>query len=170
MTTNKETVAEAFAANFPGRLELIDQNTILDGAHNVDKIRFLIRALNTKYKILNTRYTLVVAFKKGKNWKKMLSLLVKNLPVKKIIATKFNAPTDTGFFAAVEPSEIKEFLISNLKFPISNVKVIENSLEAVFEALNTIQLSNYPSSQLTLVTGSLYLVGEARTLWYLPEF
>ena len=121
---------------------------------------------------------LVVAFKRGKDWKRMLDLLIKNLPVKAVIATQFYAVTDMGKYQAVEPQEIAEYIRTVYRLPTT---VYSNSHEAVFEAVNQALITpgvGKVSSRhtpgvlpgLVLVTGSLYLVGEVRTMWHLPEF
>ena len=162
---------------------------ILDGAHNPDKMKALLDFVskfeirnenfsneNPKYETGSTRgvekgdsvltlrvgVTLVLAFKKGKDWKKMVDLLMKSLPVEEVIATKFNAVTDTGAFAAVPAEEIGQYLESRVKS-----RVIKNSQEAVWEALNSKFL--IPNSPV-IVTGSLYLVGEVRAMWFESSF
>ncbi len=190
---NPQAIGSVFLQKFPGRFEEISNWVILDGAHNPDKIKALVGFLEnqkfefrnskklTKSKIQMQKYiTLVIAFKTGKDWKKMLDLLIKNLPIKTIIATEYQAVTDTGKGSAVKAGGIAEYIKnkgSNIK-----IKVIKNSQEAVFEVVSRQQTSNSKqrktesrkqpavSSELTLVTGSLYLIGEARTLWKLPEF
>ena len=170
----KEAIWKVSNLAFPGRFELIDSNVILDGAHNADKIKYLIKMIKsyTNYSNNQSEIVLVIGFKKGKSWKKMVGLLMKNIPVKKVIATQFYAVTDTGpprlasgeadRFSAVEPEEIGQYVESKWKVKVESS---ENSQQAVFEALNANSLD---ANQLILVTGSLYLVGEARTLWKLP--
>lgn len=144
---------------FPGRVEKLDDFVVLDGAHNPDKIKFLVdfvRELKAKEVIL------VVAFKKDKNWKKMLDHLVGNLPIGKIIVTKYQAVTDTGKGSAVKMEEISRYIRPKWKFKVEG---IENSQEAVVQAIGS-----RSAEELVLVTGSLYLVGEVRTIWKLPDF
>lgn len=150
---------------FSGRLEEIDDWVILDGAHNPDKIKFLIHYLRgtSSPRPARGRTSLVLAFKKGKDWKKMVDLLLKSLSVEKVIATKYQTVTDTGFGSAVDPREVVEYI--HTKYPILNTKYFDNSQEAVFEALRL-----RSGSMTIIVTGSLYLVGEARTMWELPSF
>jgi len=190
MTVDNGVLTKAFSEPLAGRFEEIDDNVILDCAHNTDKVKFLIRAIKsyTNYSNNQSEVVLVVAFKKGKSWKKMIDLLVKSLPVKKIIATKFYAVTDTGPFAAVEPSEIAKYAMSIVNSQSTIVKIVENSQEALFEAINNSVIASGTKQSkkkiatplhslgarndrcLVLVTGSLYLVGEVRTMWKLPEF
>src|SRR3990167_5940188 len=172
----KGQIAKAFGSTFPGRFEEIEKGVILDGAHNADKVRFLIRLIKEKttdYRLQTTSVdrrqwtvVLIIAFKKGKDWKKMIDLLVKNLPVSKVIATRFHEVTDMGKHQAVDPKEIAKHVSSVYRLPTT---VYSNSQEAVFEALKR---NNEATKQrnIVLITGSLYLVGEVRTVWYLPEF
>lgn len=179
--TGSDPIQGPTLSGLPGRLEEIDTTSpkstsqklrgsrglrgagrvILDGAHNPDKIRFLIDFVR-KLKI--DGIILVLGFKKGKDWKKMVDLLVKNLPVKQVIATKYHAVTDTGVGSGVEPEEIGNYVA---KVYGLRTTVYSNSQEAVFEA---IQSTDYSLPTTVLVTGSLYLVGEVRTMWKLPSF
>ena len=183
----RSALKRVLSLSFAGRFEQIDRNLVLDGAHNPDKIRALLNFIG-KFQISNFKFQiiLVVAFKKGKEWKSMLDLLIKNLPIEAVIATKFYAVTDTGRFGALDSEEIAKY-IRDKEIEGQRIKVykVDNSQEAVFEALRlrsgqagfTPGVSNGQSGRtpgvfqaLVLVTGSLYLVGEVRTLWHLPEF
>ncbi len=136
--------------------------------------------------------TLVLAFKKGKNWQEMIDLLLKNLSIKKIIATKYQAVTDTGKGSSVEPEKIARYVESRLRQGYDGqakwkvkVESIANSQEAVMDAIGhgysssersesrssfNEKFSTGSNNNLVVVTGSLYLVGEVRTLWHLPSF
>lgn len=159
-----------FSAKFMARFEQIDDVVLIDGAHNKDKAKVLInwvkkvQRLTTKDKRLKP-VILVCAFKKGKDWKGILRLLLAKLDIDRIYTTHFVTPTDTGFFGSIQPEEIKKFLISNFQFPISKVKTFENSQEAVWEAVEN-KAPGTRHQALVLVTGSLYLAGEARTIWF----
>ena len=95
----------------------------------------------------------------------MVDLLIKNLPVSKVIATKFHAVTDMGKYQAVDPKEIAKYVRSDYSLQTT---VYSDSHEAVFASLQS-KIYN-PKSTILLVTGSLYLVGEVRTVWQLPDF
>lgn len=185
MQISQKDMNKIFSKLLKGRMEEIQKGVILDGAHNLDKINFLIQWIKKQMttndsqlifeNVFNksnvsgqtSNVTLVLAFKKGKNWKKMVDLLIKRLPVKKVIAAEFFAVTDTGKFMAVNPEEIKKYIDSKWSIKVES---FENSQEAVFEALNSTQLPNYSTTQPILITGSLYFVGEVRTLWKSGEF
>ena len=94
------------------------------------------------------------------------------MPVGKVIATQFYATTDMGRYQAVAPEEIAKYVKSKNAFArpkVGKVKVEsrENSQEAVFRALQT---TDYGLQSTVLVTGSLYLVGEVRTMWNIARF
>ena len=175
----RSQIIEAFSTPFAGRFEEIEPGVILDGAHNMEKSKALVSFLkNSQFIVHSSQFTVVIAFKKGKDWKGMLRLLIKELDIERIIATQFYAVTDTGPpsrkategqvpFAAVDPEEIADYVRSIVNRRSTIVNAISNSQEAVFETLDARRLD---SNQLILVTGSLYLVGEVRTMWKLPEF
>lgn len=154
-----DIVKKAFSGSYPGRFEVIYDNVLVDGAHNEDKVEALIEGIKSVFPRKKIR--LIVAFKQGKNWKKMIDLLVKKLKVVEVIATEYQSVTDMGKGSAVSAKEIADYL-SGKKL---DVRVVENSQEAVFSAI-----ANASEDDVVLATGSLYLVGEARTLWELPTF
>lgn len=154
------------------KLETLNKNVSFGNAKQIQKFKIQNSKTPARHPELDSgsgvEIVLVVAFKKGKNWKKIVNLLLKTLQIKEVIVTEYQAVTDTGKGSAVVAEEIAEYLrIRNHEL---RIKVIKNSQEAVFEAINSTDLSNYRTDQLILVTGSLYLVGEVRTLWRLPEF
>ncbi|GEM_PF-330091 len=181
---SKNEQRQVFSARFAARFEEIDDGVLVDGAHNRDKAGALInwvkkvQRLTTKDKRLKP-VILVCAFKKGKDWKGILRLLLAELDIDRIYATQFYSVTDTGLFSSVDPEEIKDFLVSS-------VKTFNNSQEAVFEAVNNSVIASKATQSirkiasdssnprndklLVLITGSLYLAGEARTIWELPPF
>ncbi len=154
------TVKKAFDRGYIGRFEHISDMVVVDGAHNTDKVRALVDVLGTQYS--SAKVSLVLAFKSGKNWKQMVDILFKNLRVKLAVATQYFASTDMGKGSAVDPKEIASYIQDVYGQPVT---VRDNSQEAVFETV-----SKKSVGDLVLVTGSLYLVGEARTLWQLPSF
>ena len=57
---SKKQIVNAFNSSFSGRFEEIEENVILDGAHNADKVRFLIRWIKEKttdYRLQTTAET-----------------------------------------------------------------------------------------------------------------
>ena len=132
-------------AYIPGRLE-VQKNIILDGAHNVMKMQALVNSLKKLYP--GKKFTTVIAFKKDKDFKKMLNIL---LPlVSKLFITKFTVNTDWGLHQAMEPKQIA-------KYTSKDYVLFENPKKALKTALKE---KKYP----VLITGSLYLVGEIKKI------
>lgn len=113
---------------FPGRLEILKNNIILDGAHNSDKMRALVKSLKIIYK--NKKFIIIFACKKNRDPYQLLKILK---PIsKKIINLEFNFKNNKFIFKP------------DLKIILQNMQKLKNK------------------NNLILITGSLYLVGEAR--------
>ena len=131
---------------WPGRLEIVSQNPILilDGAHNIAAIKMLCKFLKDKYSDKNI--TLVVGVLDDKPYKEIFREL---LPVgKRLILTcpKIDRAIDVNL------------LYDAAKTVITDVKIIPE----VSEALNY-ALKNSSLSDIICVTGSLYVIGEAKS-------
>ncbi len=132
---------------FAGRMEIIKKHPpiILDGAHNPAKMKALVFALRKEFPY--TQFISIVAFKRGKAIEEMLKEL---LPItKEFIITAFHAGTDSGFNMATKSGDIARILKAIA--PSKPFRIEENVI-----------IPNEP----TLITGSLYLVGEMRSRWY----
>jgi len=134
-------------ARWPGRLEIVDRRpfVLLDGAHNKASARILVEAVKKIFKF--RKLILVFGVSKDKDVKGILEEL---MPLSDfIVLTKSKVPE-----RAMEPVKIRETLeqIRNDRSTIiaPNVK----------EALNIARLNTSPDD-LILVTGSLFVVGEA---------
>ena len=134
-------------ARFAGRLEVMQESplVILDGAHNPAKMKALIVSLQKLFSMMT--FTSIVAFKKGKDVKTMLKEL---LPVtNEFIFTRFHITTDTGGDMSLNPEGIVAIL-REINSPIP------------YTIQEKVILPDTP----TLITGSLYFVGEMRNRWY----
>jgi len=142
--------------NIPARLELIlsrfnlDRKIILDGAHNPVKMRALARALKSifpKQKII-----FIFAVKKTKDVKKMLKAIT---PIAKhIILTQFRKTTDYGTNASLSVNTLAKYM--NAGHPYITKRT---SHEALKYARKTAH-----KDDIICITGSLYLVGEVRSI------
>lgn len=147
-------------AFIPGRLEVINRRplVILDGAHNPDKVKALVRAIRSLFP--KQKGIVVLAIKNDKNAKDMLRNL---LPVcSQLILTKFHLTTDAGdtfSYTPVELVRIARRLISRAPLAISarGALIKNDPIHAVREAIKSAKADDF-----ILVTGSLYLVGEVR--------
>ncbi|MCX5665909.1 MAG: bifunctional folylpolyglutamate synthase/dihydrofolate synthase [Candidatus Omnitrophica bacterium] len=137
------------AASWPGRLEVIDRRpfVLLDGAHNKASARILIEAVKKIFKY--NKLILVLGVSKDKDVKGMLEELIPESGT--VILTKSKILS-----RALDPIKIKEEML-NMKQRAKDVISTKNTEEALGKAL-----SIAGAEDLILVTGSLYIVGEAK--------
>lgn len=146
----EEGLKKAF---IPGRLEIVGKNplVILDGAHNPDKVRALVSSIKKIFP--KKKITTILAIKSDKNAREMLTQLSKIS--QRMIFTAFQLKGDVGIISSYSPKELLRIAQAISKdIPMS---VIENAEKAVKDTVQSAQ-----ESDLILVTGSLYLVGEVR--------
>ena len=126
-----------------GRLQLIrngNRNILLDGAHNPDGAQALATALRQQFG--ESEITLVVGFLQDKDWRRMCQVLV---PIaKRVILVPMHSER------ALPPAEIQEYC-RHMQFgtDVDSSPSVAAALEAA------------PTDGLTVVAGSLHLVGEA---------
>ncbi|EKE20374.1 MAG: hypothetical protein ACD_8C00010G0003 [uncultured bacterium] len=131
----------------PGRMELLKikgRNLIIDGAHNPQKMDALTSNLSAMFP--RQKFSFIVAFKKGKDFKQMLKKIIPLAD--KIILTQFSTTGMDNNWISIDNQEISKFLKSqNFK----NFKIISNKKT---EILANIKASKKP----VVITGSLYLI------------
>lgn len=161
---SEDSIRQALdTAVMPGRLELVQSQplVLLDGAHNPDKMSALIEALSL---YPSQKRIGVVAFKKGKNIEAMLALLLPYL--EHIIVTQFSVAIYAGRQGSMPVEEI---------IPIIQKLAAQHELTVTIEseprAMQAVQkgVKRATAGAMILVTGSLYLVGEVREIWYPRE-
>lgn len=148
------SVREALAsAHFPGRFEVTSKDplVIMDGAHNADKMRALVKSLQDAYP--RQKFSVVFGLKKGKDAAEMLKIL--KPVVQEITITQFSRSTDMGLNLYFPAKELYEIAKLTLNCPV----FLETDAKTAMET----NLENAKNNQDgILVTGSLYLVGELR--------
>lgn len=149
-TLNIDTVVSTLRTlRFKGRFDIISMKNgqiILDGAHNVPKMKALLKTLKNLYP--EKKYIFVIAFKKGKEYKKMVQLIIPY--AEKIIITHiFSASQDLLHFS-VSPDDISQEII---QLGFLNVAVMK-SIRDIVTLIKGVQTS------LVVVSGSLYLLGD----------
>ena len=147
--TDKAAVRKGIAnVKWPGRLEVIQKNpkVILDGAHNPGAVRSIANYLAG----LDREITLVLGISDDKESKEMISAIS---PVaKKIILTS----------AAYRGKDCGQLL--------EEMKHFKGRIETVSDVKNAVKKAIKDSAEeLIVVTGSLFVVGEARGLWFPDE-
>lgn len=129
-----------------GRMQQIHlgkKSVILDGAHNPQKMTSLTKSLVQVYP--KQKLSFLVAFKKGKEYKKMLK---KILPIaNNIMITNFLSDQE-NYPESINPLEIANFLrAENFK----NFSIIDNSQQDVMSAVGKCEDG-------IVITGSFYLI------------
>jgi dihydrofolate synthase/folylpolyglutamate synthase len=134
-------------AKWSGRLEVIQRHpyVILDGAHNSASADTLASAVRKGFKY--SRLRLVLGVSKDKDVKGILEALI---PISDLTVITKSKIAERAF----HPEKIKEMIADKEAVTTSNVK----------EALNH-AIKNSDPDDLILVTGSLFVVGEAREIF-----
>jgi len=150
--TEQDVRQQMACARVPGRLEVMQRRplVILDGAHNPQKARSLADAMQTLYPDRN--YTLIFGMLGTKDAANSLSYL---LPRSTRVAV--TRPLVKGK-RATEPEELAD-VIRGLGYG-KTLDVYPNVLQAMEEVLG-----QAAPDDLILITGSLYMLGEAREYW-----
>jgi dihydrofolate synthase/folylpolyglutamate synthase len=152
------------SAKVPGRFEIITSGRrtgpnkpliILDGAHNPVKVKTFLKSL-TKI-IPDKKFVFLVAFKKGKDIEQMLKLM--KPCVKTFVITQFSKITDMGKHFTT-PAEDIEKILKKLNFS-GEILVEKNSVKALNKAKKIAGKDNT-----IITTGSLYLIGEIRDIFF----
>ena len=131
----------------PGRFEEIKTNQmhfLLDGAHNEAALKYLKKMIRHFYP--NKKIVLILGILKTKNLKKMINI-ISPLP-NTLIATKgeYHLFADSTSLVSYFPKNKKCITTNNLKEALISAKAV------------------YSKNSLIVITGSLYLVGEAKKL------
>ena len=152
----KKALSKTF---FPGRMEVISKNPliILDGAHNEDKMKALVKSIKEIYP--QKKFLVIFGVKKDKDSKKMIKTLktISN----QFILTQFGQATDLGFKLNL-PVEKLYRQVKKIA-PQANISIEKTPSMALKRAQKMVK----NSKETILLTGSLYLVGEARDIFKL---
>jgi dihydrofolate synthase/folylpolyglutamate synthase len=153
VSVSEEAVRTALAQlSFPGRMEIIQSKplVILDGAHNLHKMQALVTSLRIIYP--EKRITAIVGMLMTKDTPALIKSL---LPVvSRFVVTKPNV-----FGKPSLPPEALGDIIQDIA-PTIKVHVVDNVKDSIDLALQKLD-----NDEVLLITGSLYLVGEARDYW-----
>jgi dihydrofolate synthase/folylpolyglutamate synthase len=156
-TITQDAIKRALShASFPGRFEMMKKNVpvLLDGAHNPAKMEAFIISLEALYK--DEKKIFLIAIKKTKDVHALLSRITGIADG--IVITQFQHTTDLALSAATPVVEIKEEL-RKAGFR-GNTWSFSDSSEALQKAVLLAEKEN----GMVVVTGSLYLVGEIRSI------
>ncbi|GAB4438120.1 MAG: folylpolyglutamate synthase/dihydrofolate synthase family protein [Anaerolineae bacterium] len=142
-------------ARIPGRVELVQRDplVILDGAHNPEKMRASREAINQHFP--NRRRVTVLALKSDKASADVLAHVLPDTDV--LLVTQFRVPGSLW-----SPQDATELAQQAAELaPGLRIGIIPDPILAFNEAL-----AQANPDDLIWVTGSFYLVGNVRELWY----
>lgn len=144
----RAVVSGLASVEWPGRLEALRRNptVIADGAHNDHSVGTLLNTLPAYAP--DCRLTLVAGFSRDKRVDAMVKLLAARCD--RVIATRSRHPR------SMRPAEIAEVFLAHGVAP-DRVATVSNVADAL-----DLALAGAGPDDLTLVTGSLFVVGEAR--------
>jgi dihydrofolate synthase/folylpolyglutamate synthase len=148
-------IATALArVTYPGRMEIVSKKplVILDGAHNPAKMQALVQSLQSSYP--NKRITTILGALGYKDVTKLVELL-------RPITSHFIATESHLLAKRATPSHMLASQIQELSPAVTCAEYVNDAIEQA--------LATCAPDELILITGSLYLVGEARRYWYPTE-
>ena len=141
-------VAGLESVEWPGRMEVLgrEPTLVVDGAHNDHSMATLLATLDTY--VPHRNLIVVAGFSRDKRVDAMVELLAQR--AHRVIATRSRHPR------SMRPAEIAEqFLAQGI--PADRIEVTPHTGDAVAEAVASANVDD-----LVLVTGSLFVVAEAR--------
>jgi dihydrofolate synthase/folylpolyglutamate synthase len=136
-------------ARWPGRFQQISRKplVLLDGAHNGASFRALRESVQTLFP--GRAITMILALSKGKDWPRIVRE-IRGFGLKALVITESKTPRAC-------PASV---LLKRARGAAARVEISPGLKEAMQQTLNSIS-----EKDLVLVTGSLFLVGEAQTLF-----
>ena len=149
--TDQSIIEGIERTHIAGRMEIVgsEPTIILDGAHNIESIKFLKGTIQNDFKF--GKLILVIGILSDKNIKKILEIIV---PISDIIIS-----TKSSNKRACDPKKILDIAIKIR--PKIQFFEIEDINEAIIKAQNIAQ-----NRDLICITGSLFTVGEARDFFH----
>ena len=142
----------------PARFErILKTDIIIDGAHNPDKIKYLVEKIKKEKEKYN-HLTLIFGAAQDKPAIKMLELL--HPIADEILFTKFSNP----FRKAWSPHELMKKLHKKVNRKKNQDAAFLDPIDALYDSFLYHQVGD-----LTLITGSFFLAGELRARYYSEE-
>lgn len=140
---------------WPGRMEYILPNVIIDGAHNEDAIKEFIKAIKCEQVAKSkSKLSLMFAVSSDKDYESIIKMLCEGLEPEDVYVTEIasDRKTDVGEVVKLFQKYLPEE---------KNYNVVGNSnLERTFD-LSTREMDD---NTLLAIVGSLYMVGEVKEL------
>ncbi len=154
----EQDIREAFgSASFNGRFEhfIVDGTTIiLDSAHNEAKMNAFTGELERLYP--ERKKIFILAFKKAKNLHPIFEAI--HTSADEVVFSEFHVTIDTSKNATMVASTVAE--VYKTTYPGSVTYVQSTPEDALYEAIDLAKSGN----GLVVITGSMYLVGQVRSI------
>ena len=155
-TIAQETIQEALDTfSWPGRMEILAENLIIDGAHNESAIERFTESVNENYP--DQKKVLLFAVTGDKDYEPMIEYLMANLEITSVYVTSLDSAR------AISAEYIAALFRDAAKKQQQNVRVYaENDINLCFrQAYASLDV---PDETLFCV-GSLYLIGKIKDIW-----
>ncbi len=154
VSLDDDVIRHAFTQHrHPGRFEVVQQQpvVVLDGAHNPHKMAALMASVRQQFS--GRRLTCIVGIISGKAAEPMLRTLVADCH-----AILVSQPHVIG-----KPAQPPDELAATIRVLAPNLPI--DTFERVDAAIDHF-MATASKTDVLLITGSIYLVGEARERWY----
>ena len=152
----KEDIIKKALLNFywPGRMEYVYPNVVIDGAHNEDAIKRFIETVNKVYGDKKTEILFAVC--EDKDYEPMIKLLCANLYISKLYVTAINSAR------AASPDSVADIFRSCLDKNASVDIIVDNDMKKVFK--NAVSNVINKEDTMLFAVGSLYLAGSIKQI------
>lgn len=150
---NIQLALDAFV--WPGRMELLADNLVIDGAHNESAMERFVESVNAGYP--DRKKTLLFAVAGDKDYEPMIAYLVQNLEVGAVYVTSLDSDR------AISAEYIAALFRQYAKKSQSAIHVYaEDDIRTCFtQAYQSLETEN----SMLLCVGSLYLIGKIKDIW-----
>lgn len=143
------------AFTWPGRMEALTDNILIDGAHNESAMERFVESVNIAYP--DKDRTLLFAVAGDKDYEPMIDYLMKNLDVAAVYVTSLDSDR------AISAEYIAALFRQYAKKSGKAIRVYaEDDIKTCFtQAYTSLETEN----SMLLCVGSLYLIGKIKDIW-----
>ena len=141
---------------WPGRMEILEDNLVIDGAHNESAIERFTESVNRNYPTQKKKLLFAVAG--DKDYEPMITYLISNLDITEVYVTSLDSARaiSAEYIAALFREAAKKQGKTTIRVSAEND--IKTCLKQAYQSLET------PGETLFCV-GSLYLIGKIKDIW-----
>lgn len=150
---NIQLALDAFV--WPGRMEVLADNLVIDGAHNESAMERFVESVNSVYADQNK--TLLFAVAGDKDYEPMIAYLMQNLEVEAVYVTSLDSERaiSAEYIAALFRQYAKKANRTGRVYAEDDIKACFAQAYASVEAENS----------MLFCVGSLYLIGKIKDIW-----